>query len=168
MPTWSWFLARALMGVLVGLTAEPSAAAAVEFVAGGASKCAALITTESCPPAHGRGRSMSARAEPWTVSSITAQRWNAPTSFVVAVVSSQTDSQAAQNSAQAYCVAGGSLSRADICPETHVPRSSRTAVIPRFAEAILQHGSNLRRGNWPRHNIRNAGGDQCIGVKFTS
>jgi MFS family permease len=45
-PTVIWlFLARALMGVGVGLSAGPSTAAVVEFAIGGASKRAALITT---------------------------------------------------------------------------------------------------------------------------
>jgi MFS family permease len=39
------FLARALMGVGVGLTAGPSTASVVEFATGNASGCAALITT---------------------------------------------------------------------------------------------------------------------------
>jgi predicted MFS family arabinose efflux permease len=45
-PSVIWlFLARALMGIGVGLTAGPSTAAVVEFAAGSASKRAALITT---------------------------------------------------------------------------------------------------------------------------
>ena len=45
-PSVSWlFVARALMGVGVGLTAGPSTAAVVEFGAGSPSKRAALITT---------------------------------------------------------------------------------------------------------------------------
>jgi MFS family permease len=45
-PSVLWlFVARALMGVGVGLTVGPSNAAVVEFAAGGASKRAALITT---------------------------------------------------------------------------------------------------------------------------
>jgi predicted MFS family arabinose efflux permease len=45
-PSVTWlFLARALMGVGVGLTAGPSTAIVVEFASGGSSKHAALITT---------------------------------------------------------------------------------------------------------------------------
>ena len=45
-PSVIWlFLARALMGIGVGLTAGPSTAAVVEFATGSASKRAALITT---------------------------------------------------------------------------------------------------------------------------
>jgi MFS family permease len=45
-PSVIWlFAGRALMGIGVGLSAGPSTAAVVEFVAGGASKRAALITT---------------------------------------------------------------------------------------------------------------------------
>jgi predicted MFS family arabinose efflux permease len=45
-PSVGWlFLARALMGVGVGLTAGPSTASVVEFASGGPSKRAALMTT---------------------------------------------------------------------------------------------------------------------------
>jgi MFS family permease len=45
-PSVDWlFLARALMGIGVGLSAGPSTAAVLEFARGGAPKRAALITT---------------------------------------------------------------------------------------------------------------------------